>query len=119
MKLASLKGPSRDGTLVVVNRDLTRAARVDSLAPTMQKALEYWDVVADRLRDVAASLEAGGERHTFDFREALQRSEVDAPIPRGGEHARQVARAAVVERALQSALERAPVVELEFELLGA
>ena len=85
MKLASLKGPSRDGTLVVVKRDLTRAARVDSLAPTMQKALEYWDVVADRLRDVAASLEAGGERHTFDFREALQRGEVDAPIPRAYE----------------------------------
>ena len=85
MKLASLKGPSRDGTLVVVNRDLTRAARVDALAPTMQKALEYWDVVGDRLRDVGASLESGGERHSFDFREALQRGEVDAPIPRAYE----------------------------------
>lgn len=85
MKLASLKGPSRDGTLVVVNRDLTRACRVESLAPTMQKALEYWDVVHERLRDVAASLEHGGERHAFDFREALQTGHVDAPLPRAYE----------------------------------
>jgi fumarylacetoacetate (FAA) hydrolase len=85
MKLASLKGPSRDGTLVVVNRDLTRACRVESLAPTMQKALEYWDVVHERLRDVAQSLEHGGERHAFDFREALQTGHVDAPLPRAYE----------------------------------
>lgn len=85
MKLASLKGPSRDGTLVVVNRDLTRACRVESLAPTMQKALEYWDVVHERLRDVAQSLEHGGERHAFDFREALQTGHVDSPLPRAYE----------------------------------
>ena len=85
MKLASLKGPSRDGTLVVVNHDLTRACRVESLAPTMQKALEYWDVVHQRLREVALSLEEGGERHAFDFREALQTGHVDAPLPRAYE----------------------------------
>jgi fumarylacetoacetate (FAA) hydrolase len=85
MKLASLKGPSRDGTLVVVNRDLTRACRVESLAPTMQKALEYWDVVHQRLREVAMSLEEGGERHAFDFREALVTGHVDAPLPRAYE----------------------------------
>jgi fumarylacetoacetate (FAA) hydrolase len=85
MKLASLKGPSRDGTLVVVNRDMTRACRVESLAPTMQKALEYWDVVHQRLREVAVSLEEGGERHAFDFREALQTGHVDAPLPRAYE----------------------------------
>ena len=32
MKLASLKGPTRDGTLVVVNRDLTRAVKAGAIA---------------------------------------------------------------------------------------
>ena len=39
MKLASLKG-SRDGTLVVVSRDLKRQMPVPEIAPTMQRALE-------------------------------------------------------------------------------
>ena len=56
MKLASLKGPSRDGTLVVVNRALTRAVKAGAVAPTMQHALEHWDAVAPKLRDVAAKI---------------------------------------------------------------
>ena len=39
MKLASLKGPTRDGTLVIVNCALTRAVRADGIAATMQYAL--------------------------------------------------------------------------------
>ena len=50
MKLASLKGPSRDGTLCVVSRDLARAVKVDGIAPTMQQALEAWDRVESKLR---------------------------------------------------------------------
>jgi fumarylacetoacetate (FAA) hydrolase len=85
MKLASLKGPTRDGTLVVVNRDLTRAVKADGLAPTMQYALEHWNEVEARLRDVAQSLESGQERHALDFRAALDNLEVDAPLPRAYE----------------------------------
>ena len=85
MKLASLKGPGRDGTLVVVSRDLARAVRAEAIAPTMQQALERWDTVAPRLRDVAASLEGGHERHAFDFAASLKRGEVDAPLPRAYE----------------------------------
>ena len=51
MKLASLKGPTRDGTLCVVSRDLARAAKVDGIVPTMQQALESWPVVEAKLRD--------------------------------------------------------------------
>ena len=46
MKLASLKGPTRDGTLVVVERrPLHGRDRFRHLAPTMQHALENWDAV--------------------------------------------------------------------------
>jgi fumarylacetoacetate (FAA) hydrolase len=85
MKLASLKGPSRDGTLVVVNRALTRAVAAGAVAPTMQHALEHWDAVAPKLRDVAAALEGGSERHAFDFGAALGAGRVHAPLPRAYE----------------------------------
>ncbi len=85
MKLASLKGPSRDGTLVVVSPDLARAVKVDAIAPTMQYALENWDAVWQKLRGVSTSLEVSAERHAFDFAEALDRGEVAAPLPRAYE----------------------------------
>ncbi len=85
MKLASLKGPSRDGTLLVVNRGLSRAVKAEAVAPTMQHALESWDCVAPRLRDLAASLEGGAERHAVDFQQALNTGRVDAPLPRAYE----------------------------------
>ena len=85
MKLASLKGPGRDGTLLVVSRDLARAIDVHSIAPCLQQALEHWDQAAPALADVAASLEGGHERHSFDFQQALARGEVAAPLPRAYE----------------------------------
>jgi fumarylacetoacetate (FAA) hydrolase len=86
MKLASLKGPTRDGTLVVVDRDLARAVAVPGIAPTMQHALENWDRVHGRLLDASESLQCGGEmRHAFDFRDALAQGRVAAPLPRAYE----------------------------------
>lgn len=85
MKLASLKGPTRDGTLLVVNRALTQAVKANGIAPTMQQALESWDAAAPKLRDVAAALEAGSERHAFDFQDALAKGRVGAPLPRAFE----------------------------------
>ena len=85
MKLASLKGPSRDGTLCVVDRALARAVKVDGVARTRQAALEDWDRVAPNLADVARSLEGGHERHAVDFQQALARGEVAAPMPRAYE----------------------------------
>ncbi|HEY4997821.1 MAG TPA: fumarylacetoacetate hydrolase family protein, partial [Usitatibacter sp.] len=85
MKLATLKGPTRDGTLVVVNRGLTHAVKASGVAPNLQHLLENWDTLSPRARDIAASLEAGSERHAFDFREALMRGEVAAPLPRAYE----------------------------------
>jgi fumarylacetoacetate (FAA) hydrolase len=42
MKLASLKAGGRDGTLVVVARDLSRAQEVPAIARTLQAALDDW-----------------------------------------------------------------------------
>ncbi|HLX24477.1 MAG TPA: fumarylacetoacetate hydrolase family protein [Usitatibacter sp.] len=85
MKLASLKGPSRDGTLVVVSPDLARAVKVEAIAPTMQYALEHWDSIWQKLRGAFTSLEVGAERDAFDFGEALERGDVAAPLPRAYE----------------------------------
>lgn len=85
MKLASLKGPTRDGTLCLVDRDLDRAVEVKAIAPTLQHALENWSTLESRLRDVAASLDGGHERHAFSFREALAAGRVAAPLPRAYE----------------------------------
>ena len=42
MKLATLNNGSRDGQLVVVNRDLTRMRAVPHIAATLQQALDDW-----------------------------------------------------------------------------
>ena len=51
MKLASLKG-SRDGTLVVVSRDLERQIAVPHIAPTLQATMDNWHDCAPRLMRV-------------------------------------------------------------------
>lgn len=76
MKLASLKG-GRDGRLVLVSRDLTRATETGHIAPTMQTVLDNWDIFRPALEDLAESLEHGSVP-TFRFHE----QECAAPLPR-------------------------------------
>jgi fumarylacetoacetate (FAA) hydrolase len=76
MKLASLQH-GRDGQLVVVSRDLTRATDASQVVPTLQAALDDWDAAAPRLQEIADALEAGRIAHlTFDPKKAA------APLPR-------------------------------------
>jgi fumarylacetoacetate (FAA) hydrolase len=58
MKLASLKAGGRDGTLVVVARDLSRAQEVPAIARTLQAALDDWAALAPKLEAVYAALNA-------------------------------------------------------------
>jgi fumarylacetoacetate (FAA) hydrolase len=74
MKLASLK-QGRDGSLVVVSRDLTRYLPVPDIAPTLQAALDDWEALAPRLLDRAAAVEAG-EGTAFDPAQCA------SPLPR-------------------------------------
>ncbi|HEU4663952.1 MAG TPA: fumarylacetoacetate hydrolase family protein [Dokdonella sp.] len=81
MKLASLKEGGRDGTLVVVSRDLSRAVRASAIAPTLQAALDDWSNAAPRLNALAAELEAGKAAGAF----ALDMGALAAPLPRAYE----------------------------------
>ena len=86
MKLASLKDGGRDGTLVVVSKDLSRAVRVPDIAPTLQRALEDWSSVAPRLNAVADVL-AQGAPDTINGEPvfALDPAALAAPLPRAYE----------------------------------
>ena len=76
MKLASMKA-GRDGQLVVVSRDLTRAAVAENIAPTLQAALDDWAWAAPRLSALAKKVETETAT-TFRFRER----DCAAPLPR-------------------------------------
>ena len=81
MKLGSLKEGGRDGTLVVVSRDLSKAVRATGIAPTLQRALEDWENVAPRLNALSESLDAGDADGVFD----LDMQALAAPLPRAYE----------------------------------
>ncbi len=78
MKLASLKAGGRDGTLVIVSRDLARAVAVPDIAPTLQAALDDWSSKEPQLRERAAALEAG----TLDSEFAFDQGAAASPLPR-------------------------------------
>ncbi len=81
MKLGSLKEGGRDGTLVVVSRDLTQAVQATGIAQTLQAALEDWSNVAPRLNALSESLDAGQADGVFD----LDPKALAAPLPRAYE----------------------------------
>ncbi|MES2034782.1 MAG: fumarylacetoacetate hydrolase family protein [Pseudomonadota bacterium] len=76
MKLASLKG-GRDGRLVVVSSDLAYYAPADTIAPTLQAALDEWERCEPLLRSLANSLEHGSVP-----RERFHEHEAHSPLPR-------------------------------------
>jgi fumarylacetoacetate (FAA) hydrolase len=76
MKLASLKH-GRDGRLVVVSRDLTRATDAFIVVPTLQAALDDWARCGPRLADLAEGLEHGSVP-SFRFHE----HDCASPLPR-------------------------------------
>ncbi|HJN59952.1 MAG TPA: fumarylacetoacetate hydrolase family protein [Alphaproteobacteria bacterium] len=81
MKLASLKGNSRDGSLIVVDRALQRAVSARALAPTLRAALDDWPALEPGLRDLAADLQAGRAAQSF----ALDFAALTAPLPRAAQ----------------------------------
>jgi fumarylacetoacetate (FAA) hydrolase len=78
MKLATLKRGARDGTLVVVSRDLARCQPVADIAPTLQAALDDWQAKAPQLAAVYEALNHGAARHAEPFDPRLCHS----PLPR-------------------------------------
>ena len=76
MKLASRRA-GRDGELLVVSSDLTRAVPAVGVAATLQQALDEWDAVAPALETLYADLNAGRTAGT-----PLDPDSLDAPLPR-------------------------------------
>lgn len=76
MKLASYKH-GRDGKLMIVSRDLTKCIDASDIAPTLQKALDDWDIIAPKLQERAAALEANRL-----MSEAFDPKKCASPLPR-------------------------------------
>lgn len=87
MKLATLRNGTRDGELVIVSRDLTKAVRAaDTIAglATLRQFLDDWDAYALAAERIAAELESATREDSasrlpmFDFQPRLAM----APLPR-------------------------------------
>src|SRR5688572_975895 len=81
MKLGSLKEGGRDGTLIVVSRDLSRAVKATGIADTLQRALENWSNTAPRLNALSDELNAGTAANAFE----LDLAALASPLPRAYE----------------------------------
>jgi len=75
MKLATRQNKTRDGELIVVCDDGTRAVAADARWPNLLAAIEQWDIAYPALLAQAAVLAAGGG-------EPVNASELLAPLPR-------------------------------------
>ncbi len=78
MKLATLKNGTRDGALLVVNREGTHAVKATDIAPTMQAAIEAWDSVEAPLQTLYAALNAGDAEGSFE----IDFNMLHSPMPR-------------------------------------
>ena len=76
MKLASLEG-GRDGRLVVVSKDITRYCEADNIAPTLQAALDDWDIIAPKLEALYRDVE-----HRTVPCQRFHESRALSPLPR-------------------------------------
>ncbi|KRG73699.1 2-keto-4-pentenoate hydratase [Stenotrophomonas chelatiphaga] len=81
MKLGSLKEGGRDGTLIVVSRDLQHGVRATGIAATLQAALEDWARTAPRLQALSESLNTGDADGVFD----IDMQALASPLPRAYE----------------------------------
>jgi len=78
MKLATLKNGKRDGELIVVNRQLTKAVKASPIAPTLQAAIDNWQVTSKELEKIYAALNENKQADAFD----LDVEKLSAPLPR-------------------------------------
>lgn len=79
MNLATLKSQkSRDGELIVVNRDHTLAVRATSVAPNLREAIENWSVCAPQLQKISQELNQSSSKEAF----VLKVEQLHSPLPR-------------------------------------
>jgi len=78
MKLATYQNNTRDGQLMVVSRDLSRAVAVPHIATTLQQALDNWAQAEPQLQQVYATLNQG----EADGAVAFEQARCLSPLPR-------------------------------------
>ena len=78
MKLASINNNTRDGSLLVVSRDLQLAASASDIALTLQVALDHWDELSPRLLERFDALNDRKLDDTIEF----DQDAVLSPLPR-------------------------------------
>jgi fumarylacetoacetate (FAA) hydrolase len=78
MKLASINNNTRDGSLLVVSRDLQLAASASDIALTLQVALDNWDELSPRLLERFDALNDRKLDDTIEF----DQDAVLSPLPR-------------------------------------
>ena len=81
MKLASLKTGGRDGSLIVVSRNLENFVLASEIAVTLQQALDDWQQTAPRLNALYAELNEGA----CSGIQSLDVEQLAAPLPRAFE----------------------------------
>ncbi|MCW8107674.1 fumarylacetoacetate hydrolase family protein [Alteromonas ponticola] len=77
MKLATYKNDTRDGTLMLVSRDLKQTCSASDIAATMQDALDNWGAVEEKLQARYEQLNSGKVES-----EAFEQSKCESPLPR-------------------------------------
>jgi len=86
MKLGSLKRGGRDGTLIVVSKDLSKAVVATGIAASLQLALENWSNLAPRLNALYEALnDSPAQTINGEPVFALEFSQLAAPLPRAYE----------------------------------
>lgn len=78
MKLATYRNGTRDGQLMVVSRDLTKAVAVPAIAACMQEAIDNWDSTAAELNTVYKQL----NDNTVDGAVVFEQHLCESPFPR-------------------------------------
>jgi fumarylacetoacetate (FAA) hydrolase len=78
MKLATLNDGTRDGSLLVVSSDLTRALSARAVVATMQGAIDDWTRCRPLLAALSLQLDEGAASEAF----ALEVHQLAAPLPR-------------------------------------
>jgi len=81
MKLASLKTGGRDGSLIVVSRNLEQFVSAGDISPTLQIALDNWQQTAPRLNARYEELNKG----TCSDIQPMDAKALAAPLPRAFE----------------------------------
>ncbi|GIU37005.1 fumarylacetoacetate hydrolase family protein [Shewanella schlegeliana] len=78
MKLASYDNGRRDGQLMLVSKDLTKAVAVPAIAHTMQQLLDAWELLNPQLVELYDALNKGMMDNAVDF----DQSKCLSPLPR-------------------------------------